>query len=50
MVERTSQKNKVNEKNTSVGKMLAGDYTIHILIQKMKDVSVPEASVSTVLV
>ena len=50
MVDRTSQKSKVDEKNTSIGKMLAGDYTIHILIQKTKEMAVPEASVATVLV
>jgi hypothetical protein len=32
MVETTSQKSKADEKNTNVGKLQAGDYTIHVLI------------------
>ena len=33
-----------------VGRLTPGDYTIHVLIQKSKDLALPESSVSTVLV
>ena len=38
------------KKAGNVGQLSPGDYTIHILIQKARELAVPEASVSTVII
>jgi hypothetical protein len=42
---------KTEEKDSKeIGKLTPGDYTIHVLVQKTKDMAVPEGQTSNVMV